>query len=247
LAIGFNTPQLNRDVTYGALTANQISALNAAGYFSAPMTNNVHSLLALAAATNTAFSLEFRARSFLAANCAQCHQPGGPAQRTSWDARITTPTASANLVNAIPVNNLGSTNHLIIAPQSPANSVLLTRLAVRDLGSLPSIQMPPLDSNLTNAPATQLITDWINSLPADGRPAQPRFNFFTVSGANLVMRGSNGWPGQNYFVLTTTNLALPPSNWPVALTNPFDPSGNFDLTNPIISGATNRFYMLQLP
>jgi len=246
-ALGFNTPQLNRDFTYGALTTNQIAALNAAGYFSPPVTSDVHSLLALAAATNTAYTLEFRARSFLAANCVQCHQPGGPAQRAAWDARITTPTSAANLVNAVPANNLGSAGNLVIAPQQPASSVLLTRLAMRDLGSLPSIQMPPLASNLTNAQAAQLITDWINSLPADGRPAQPRFTDFDTDGSNFVLRGNNGWPTQPYYVRASTNLLLPPAAWPVVLTNAFDPLGNFNFTNAMGPGAAKCFYMLQLP
>ena len=246
-ALGFNTPQLNRSTTYGALTTNQISALNAAGYFSPTVTNDPTTLIALAAATNTALSLEFRARSFLAANCVQCHQPGGPASRAVWDARITTPTSAANLVNALPANNFGSPNNFILAPQSPTNSVLLTRLSARDLGSLPSIQMPPLASNLTNAAATQLITDWINSLPADGSAAKPVFNFTARSDTNLILRGSNGWPGQIYFLRTATNLALPRTNWTFALTNTFDPSGIFNLTNPLNPATPGNFYLLQLP
>ncbi|MDR3456313.1 MAG: PQQ-dependent sugar dehydrogenase [Verrucomicrobiae bacterium] len=245
--LGFNTAQLNRDLTYGTLTTNQISALSAAGYFSAPVTNDVHSLLALAAATNTAYSLEFRTRSFLAANCSQCHQPGGAAQRASWDARITTPTSAAGLINAKPANNLGNTNKLIIVPQSPTNSILLTRISTRDLGVLPSIQMPPLASNLTNAAATQLITDWINSLPADGSAARPNFFFSLRVGTNLILRGANGWPGQYYLVRASTNLLLPPANWPLVLTNPFDPLGNFNFTNPMKPGEPKLFYLLQLP
>ena len=247
LALSFNTPQLNRDHPYGAQTTNQIAALAAAGYFSAPVTNHPSTLLALAAPTNTAFSLEFRARSFLTANCAQCHQPGGPAARAVWDARITTTTAAANLINALPANNFGSPNNLIIAPQSPTNSILLTRLATRDLNNLPSLQMPPFASHLTNAAATQLITDWINSLPADGSAAKPVFNFTLRTGTNLILRGSNGWPGQNYFLRTTTNLALPRTNWTFALTNTFDPLGAFQLTNPLNPATPRNFYLLQLP
>ena len=177
----------------------------------------------------------------------QCHQPGGPASRAVWDARITTPTSAANLVNALPANNFGSPNNFILAPQSPTNSVLLTRLSARDLGSLPSIQMPPLASNLTNAAATQLITDWINSLPTDGSAAKPVFNFTAPSGTNLILRGSNGWPGQIYFLRTATNLALPRTNWTFALTNTFDPSGIFNLTNPLNPATPGNFYLLQLP
>jgi len=245
-ALGFNTPQLNRDLAYGAVTANEISALNAAGYFASPVTNDVHSLLALAAATNTAYSLEFRARSFLAANCAQCHQPGGAAQRASWDARITTPTASANLIPGTPANNLGSSNNFIITPQSPVNSILLTRMATRDLGNLPSIQMPPLDSMLVDTGATQLFTNWINSLPPAGLADMPGFNVATVYGTNVIFHGTNGWPGQYFSLLTATNLAMPVGQWRPISTNPFDPLGNFNLTNPLNPGTPLFFYRLQL-
>jgi uncharacterized repeat protein (TIGR03806 family) len=245
--LGFRTEQLNRNLTYGSLTTNEISALSAAGYFSVPVTNNPATLLALAAATNTAASLEFRARSFLAANCAQCHQPGGGAQQANWDARITTSTANAGLIRAIPVNNLGSTNNFIIAPQSPTNSVLFTRLSARDLGSLPSIQMPPLDSNLADAQDILVVSNWIASLPLQGIPDVPVFNSFQFAGTNLIFGGTNGWPGQNYYVLTSTNLALPLGQWKSILTNPFDPAGNFNLTNPLSPGVPALFYLLQLP
>lgn len=243
--LGFRTEQLNHDYTYGSVTTNEISAFSAAGYFSAPVTNNVHALTALATATNTAYSLEFRARSFLAANCSQCHQPGGTAQRANWDARITTPTLSANLINGTAANDFSDTNNVIIAPQSPAHSILLTRIATRDLGSLPSIQMPPLASTLVDTEAVQLITDWINSLSLTGNPDVPHFNTFYSSGTNFIFGGTNGWPGQTYLTLVSTNLAVP--NWRPISTNPFDPLGNFNLTNPMNPSVPALFYRLQLP
>jgi glucose/arabinose dehydrogenase len=245
--LGFRTEQLNRNFTYGSLTTNEISALNAAGYFSAPVTNNPATLLALAPATNTSATLEFRARSFLAANCSQCHQPGGAAQRANWDARIITSTANAGLIHGVPVNNFGSTNNFIIAPQSPTNSILFTRISARDLGVLPSIQMPPLDSNLADTQDILLVSNWISSLPSNGIPDVPRFNSVQLAGTNLVFTGTNGWPGQNYYLLTSTNLALPVNQWKSILTNPFDPVGNFNLTNPMNPGTPALFYLLQLP
>jgi len=244
--LGFRTEQLNRSFAYGPLATNQISALSAAGYFSPPMTNNPATLLALVAATNTAFSLEYRARSFLAANCSQCHQPGGTAQRASWDARITTPTAGAGLVKGLPANNLGNPGNFIIAPQSPGNSILLTRISTRDLGSLPSIQMPPLDSMLVDTQDVQLVSNWILSLPSNGAPALPGFNRSARSGTNLLLGGTNGWPGQLYSVLAATNLALPRSQWTPTATNPFDPSGNFIFTNGIDPNKPGLFYLLLL-
>jgi uncharacterized repeat protein (TIGR03806 family) len=244
--LGFRTEQLNRSFTYGSLTTNEISALSAAGYLSPPASNNPVTLLALAPATNTAFSLEYRARSFLAANCSQCHQPGGTAQEAHWDARITTPTANAGLVKGIPVDNFGSASNFIIAPQSPANSILFARISTRDLGSLPSLQMPPLDSTLVDTQDVQLVSDWIMSLPPDGSPTMPGFNTSALSGTNLVLSGTNGWPGQLYYLLASTNIALPRSQWIPIATNPFDPSGNFIFTNPANPSTPALFYLLQL-
>jgi uncharacterized repeat protein (TIGR03806 family) len=244
--LGFRTEQLNRNFTYGSLTTNQISALSAAGYFSAPVTNNPATLLALAHATNTSATLEFRARSFFAANCSQCHQPGGTAQRANWDARITTSTANAGLIKGMPVNNFGSTNKFIIAPQSPTNSILFTRISTRDLGNLPSIQMPPLDSNLADTQDILLVSNWIASLPLQGIPDVPAFNFIHLAGTNFVFRGTNGWPGQNFYVLASTNIALPLNQWKSIFTNPFDSGGNFFFTNPLNPNTPRLFYLLQL-
>ena len=164
LALGFRTEQLNCDFAYPAGTTNQIPALSDAGYFSAPVTADFHSFLALAPPTNNSASLEFRVRSFLAANCSQCHQPGGPSGLATWDARITTPTALAGLINGPLFDNFGNAANHVITPLSPSNSVLLTRISTRDLGTLPSIQMPPLDSNLADTQAVVLVTQWIGSL-----------------------------------------------------------------------------------
>ncbi|MEO7297350.1 MAG: PQQ-dependent sugar dehydrogenase, partial [Verrucomicrobiota bacterium] len=101
-ALGFNTPQLNRDLNYGTFT-NQIYRLSDAGYFNSQVTN-IQTLRALASATNSTISREHRVRSYLSANCVQCHQPGGSAQ-SYWDARITTPLSQANIVNGALFNN----------------------------------------------------------------------------------------------------------------------------------------------
>src|SRR6185369_11829041 len=68
--------------------------------------------------------------------------------------------ALAGLINAVPVNNLGDSSNYVIAPQSPGHSVLLTRASTRGT----AIQMPPLDSNLVDIEATNLLTQWILSM-----------------------------------------------------------------------------------
>ena len=160
-ALGFNTVQMNRDIDYGGATSNQIAAMSAAGYFTSAV-SNVHSLRALSPATNDAASREWRVRSFLAVNCAQCHQPGGSALG-SWNASITNFTADAGLIHGALVNNGGNTNARVIVPGSLTNSMLLSRVSIRGPG-----QMPPLASSVVDAQAVELLSAWITNDLAGG-------------------------------------------------------------------------------
>jgi hypothetical protein len=160
LAIGFNTAQLNRDYDYGGAVTNEIEALSLAGYFSSPISNR-YLLRALAPATNDAVSLEQRVRSYLAANCVQCHQPGGSAALAMWDARISTPGSQTGIINGLLNNNFGNTSNRVIVPGSLSNSVLFQRVA-----NLGTSHMPPLDTSVINTQAVALLSAWItNDLP----------------------------------------------------------------------------------
>ena len=64
---------------------------------------------------------------------------------------------------------------------------------------------------------------------------------------NLVFTGSGGIASSNYYVLTSTNLALSLTNWTRALTNQFDALGNFRATNGITAGNPRQFYLVQIP
>jgi uncharacterized repeat protein (TIGR03806 family) len=158
-SLGFNTRQMNGSHVYGAQTLNQIQALSDAGYFSAPV-SGVHNLPALAKATDTTQSLEWRVRSYFAANCLQCHQPGGEAY-TNWDARPTTPTDFAQIIRGMLVYDADDSNNRFIVPGETRYSMVLKRLNAE------ISRMPPIASTEINPEAIQLITDWINQvLPA---------------------------------------------------------------------------------
>jgi mono/diheme cytochrome c family protein len=121
----------------------------------------LHLLPALAAASDESVSLEYRVRSYLAANCSQCHQGSGSA-RALWNALIATPTALAGIVNGPLVNNNGDTNNMVVKPAAPANSMMLTRIS-----SPGSLRMPPIGSNLLDTNAINLLSAWItNALPS---------------------------------------------------------------------------------
>lgn len=153
-ALGFNTAQLNRDFAYAGATDNQIAALGQSGYFSSPVTG-IHTLRALAAATNTAWSLEYRVRSYLAANCAQCHQPGTDCL-AKWDARITTPTAAAGIIDGKLVFPIpADPNARVVAPGSLGHSTMFSNIA--------NLKMPPLATTVVNTEAVNLLSEWITN------------------------------------------------------------------------------------
>jgi hypothetical protein len=69
----------------------------------------------------------------------------------------------------------------------------------------------------------------------------------SLAGTNLVINGSNGMAGNNYLVLTTTNLTLSLANWPVIATNQFGSDGSFNFTNSCNPSSPQKFYLLKLP
>jgi hypothetical protein len=71
----------------------------------------------------------------------------------------------------------------------------------------------------------------------------------SLSGSNLVINGTNGIFGLTYYVLMTTNLALPGSQWTPVATNVWSANGNFSLTvtNAVSPSVPKQFYLLQVP
>lgn len=155
-ALGFNTAQLNRDFDYSGTTTNQLEALQLAGYFSNAVPNRFL-LPALAHATNDTVSLEYRARSYFAANCVHCHQPGGIVSAL-WDARLSTPGPQNGIINGPVNNNFGNPNSRVIAPGSLSNSILFQRVAHPGPG-----HMPPLATSVTDTQAVTLLAAWITN------------------------------------------------------------------------------------
>src|SRR5262249_40863820 len=83
LVLGVNTRQLNRSTLYaGKVSDNQLRAWGQAGLFGpGPVEKDIPSYPRLSAVGDPKATLETRVRSYLDANCAFCHRPGGsPAQ-----------------------------------------------------------------------------------------------------------------------------------------------------------------------
>jgi rhamnogalacturonan endolyase len=76
---------------------------------------------------------------------------------------------------------------------------------------------------------------------------RPRFTSITQTGGIVVLRGTNGPPGSNYFVLSSSNVTLPLWQWSRVQTNQFSSNSTFAVTNAFTPSAPQRFYLLQLP
>jgi uncharacterized repeat protein (TIGR03806 family) len=157
--LGLQTAQLNRDLDYGAVVDNELRALEHAGFFGGCLPARPTSLPALVDPSDAAEPLSARARSYLAANCAQCHRPGGTAP-TAFDLRAETPFASSGLCDALPQHgDLGVAGARIIRAGHPEDSVLWLRAALRG-----DDQMPPLGTLIPDPLGSDLLEAWIGSL-----------------------------------------------------------------------------------
>lgn len=151
---GFRTSQLNRRTRDGVTIVSQLDAWSAAGYFSEPLVRT-YQMPALVNPTDESLDRERRVRSYLDANCASCHQPGG-LTRTAWDARIGTALDQMGLIGVrSSVSGVGWGDRLV-DPGHPENSVLLQRMA-----SLGNFHMPPLGSSELDKAAVELVRRWI--------------------------------------------------------------------------------------
>ena len=66
----------------------------------------------------------------------------------------------------------------------------------------------------------------------------------TRSGNNLVVTGTGGTPMASFYVLSTTNLALPMGQWRRTFTNSFDAAGGFQFTLAINYAVAQEFFRL---
>ena len=109
-------------------------------------------------------------------------------------------------------------------------------------GTFAALTLPALEAGLS----------WTNKLLVNGSievigVALPKFSTISLSGTNVVITGANGVSNAPYAVLTSTNVALPMSNWVSVATNQFDSSGNFSFTNGIAPGIPQRFFRIRTP
>lgn len=183
--LGLSTLQMNKQHDYGGVLANQLRTFDHLGIFrfnipeeKAPdkktggdpaqqagrFVQEPEEYRSLPNPDDESAGLEQRVRSYLHANCAQCHVDAGGGN-AAMELRFTTPRAKTQLIDVVPLHDkFGIENAKLVAPGAPERSVLLRRLALRGRG-----QMPPLATSIVDEAGLKLLRAWIESLPKDRR------------------------------------------------------------------------------
>ena len=110
-------------------------------------------------------------------------------------------------------------------------------------GNFSSITLPALAAGLSWNTNLLLTAGVISVSP----PPPPVIAGLTISGGQLILSGTAGVTNGTCYVMTTTNLATPLTNWTRLATNQFDSNGNFNFTNALSGGLSQSFYLLQEP
>lgn len=161
--IGPTAAHLNRDFTYATGSANQLEHWAQVGYLT-----GVPALASVprdADWLDTKLPLEARARSYLDANCAYCHNPHGEANYTSLWLTADEPEGMHTGFCKTPVAAGRATGNRLfdIVPGQPDASIVIHRMASTQVG----VMMPELGRTLADRKAVELISDWIKSLPGN--------------------------------------------------------------------------------
>jgi uncharacterized repeat protein (TIGR03806 family) len=165
--LGVNTLQMNREVSHHGSAVNQLAHLAELGMFAAPLPADPAQLPRLVDYEDEGLDREARARSYLHANCAHCHTWLGSGN-SFFELQANLPLANLKIVGETPTHGeFGLPDAQLIAPGRPESSVLYHRMRAHGEG-----RMPPVASSVVDDRGSELIADWIRSLPREGWQAQ---------------------------------------------------------------------------
>jgi uncharacterized repeat protein (TIGR03806 family) len=164
--LGPKARQLNHPFAYpSGVTDNELRAWNHAGLFEPELAeNNLGTIPTLARLDDTGRPLEERARSYLDANCSNCHRPGGTV--ANFDARYDIPLPRQGLIEGAVLIDEGLDHAHVIAPRDIWRSIIFLRI-----NTLEGMKMPPLAHQELDRAGIALMRQYIESLP--GRPVLP--------------------------------------------------------------------------
>lgn len=197
-ALSFHTQQLNHHGELGGVAGNYLSLLSQAGYLAA-FTDTPAALPRFYKPSETSVNLEERVRSYLAVNCAYCHQPGTGAAE-SWDARGHLSVDDMKILHALPTSeSTPDFTARLIMPGDTAKSVIFNRIHARGTTYNGYTQMPPLATAVRDDEGIALIEAWITS-HANTAPA------FAANTPSAVAISENSAVGESIATLSVNDL-----------------------------------------
>ncbi len=125
--------------------------------------------------------LDYKAKSYLHANCAHCHREnaGGMVNSLMYFEK---PLVNASLVGSRPLRgDFNLPKPEVISPGDPFSSVLYYRMAKSGSGKMPHLGRTELDKEGLN-----LIFEWIHSLPTEGEGKENHTNTTLEKVRNLL-------------------------------------------------------------
>jgi uncharacterized repeat protein (TIGR03806 family) len=156
--LGVRSAQLNRNFSYPSGSDNQLHAWSSCLSLFNEKLESASVYPAYADPANTNETLTARARSYLAVNCAHCHQPLAPAPG-GLDLRYRVLLGGMNVIGVTPSEgSLGLPNAQRVRVGSKAQSVLWARVGSTD----PNIHMP-VGSYVPDPLAVSLLGSWIDT------------------------------------------------------------------------------------
>lgn len=162
--LSFEAAQLNRNQKFGDVIDNQLRALAHLKVLPESVWKEAKEskTQTLVDPRNPAHSVNLRARSYLHTNCRHCHRSnGGGGSTIELDASFD--LAGMKTLSVTPTQGaFGIEGAQIISPGDPFRSVLLYRMSKLGKG-----RMPYSGSSLVDVQGTQLIREWIRSLPVN--------------------------------------------------------------------------------
>lgn len=164
--LGLNTLQMNKQDEPAHGSGSQLRRFQSLDAFDA-LPKQDRDYHKLANPDDPSADMELRVRSYLHANCAQCHVWAGGGN-SAIDLHFNTARENMGLIDVPPVHDsYGIRDARLVAPGAPERSILYHRVTKRGAG-----RMPPLGSVVVDQAAAALLADWIRQLKptADRRP-----------------------------------------------------------------------------
>jgi hypothetical protein len=177
-----------------------------------------------------------------------------------------------NAVGLLTVNGaitLSGDTAMNLDPVNTTNSVLSSTAGITYGGTLTLTELssPASGSSFKLFRASSYSGSFANIIPATPGPglawvtsalttsgtlevasaALPRIASVVHQGSSLVISGTNGTANATYYVLGSTNVALPVAEWTRVATNTFTGTGGFNYTNSLSPSVPQYFYQILVP